>query len=89
MPALLFSPRMDNRSLLETLADIAYTAGTEKYYHGDSREGISEFIEWALEFERIHKDTDWDSGDYIETVENFALAKMRAQGEDGRIPTQD
>ncbi|MDF7815279.1 hypothetical protein [Hymenobacter sp. YC55] len=71
---------MDNQSLLEALADIAFTAGHCKYYNGDSREAISEFIRWAKEFEELHKNTDWDSGDYIETVEAFAVVKMREQG---------
>ena len=87
VPTLIFFALMDNQSLLETLADIAFTAGQYKYHNGDSREAISDFIQWAKEFEELHKATDWDSGDYIATVEAFAVAKMRAQGENGEIPT--
>jgi len=34
-------------SLCEAVADISYIAATENYYTNDSREMISQFIEWA------------------------------------------
>jgi len=62
--------------LCEALADIAYLAGRESYYGGDSREDVANFIKWAQEFEAKHKDNDWEGGDYIETIETFAAKKM-------------
>ena len=43
---------MNNLKLLETVADISYIAGCKKYYSGNSRVDISEYIIWAKEFEK-------------------------------------
>ena len=47
-----------NRKLLETVADIAYSAGEAGYFSGDSRADVNEFIHWAKIFEKEHKRTD-------------------------------
>lgn len=67
---------MKNRSLLETLSDIAYIAGSRNYFSGDSRLDISEFIRWAKEFENINTHTDWDKEDYILAVTAFVESKV-------------
>jgi hypothetical protein len=67
---------VDERNLLEALADIAYIAGAEKFYGGDSRADISNFITWAKEFHKLHQNTNWDEIDYIETITEFAMAKI-------------
>lgn len=66
----------DNK-LFEAIADIAYIAGQEKYYSGDSRADMSSFIYWAKEFERLNENTDWDKQDYILAIEEFALKKLQ------------
>ncbi len=42
-------------SLCEAVADISYTAAKENYRTNDSREMIAQFIEWAKEFEYLHR----------------------------------
>jgi hypothetical protein len=68
---------MKTSLLLETVADIAYLAGTEKYYSGDSRGDMSDFISWAKEFEKLHKNTNWEENDYIIEVEEFTKEKLK------------
>ncbi|MDI6722452.1 MAG: hypothetical protein QMD97_02745 [Candidatus Aenigmarchaeota archaeon] len=70
---------MENVKLLETVADIAYIAGFHKYYSGNSRLDISEYIQWAVEFEKVHQKTDWDKADYMLLVEEFTENKMKAE----------
>lgn len=68
---------MMNKKLLETVADIAYSAGEVGYFSGDSRADISEFIYWAKLFEKQHKNTDWDQVDYILTMQEFVDEKLK------------
>lgn len=68
---------MDNK-LLEAVADISYYAGQKGYFSGNSREDILNFIWWAKEFQHFHKDTDWNSTDYILMIEAFAQDKLTA-----------
>lgn len=68
-----------NQKLLETVADIAYHAGYDKHYSGDSRVDIMNFIWWAKEFESIHKDTDWESIDYMLTIDAYAKDKLEKE----------
>lgn len=64
-------------SLCEALADIAYIAGNNKYYSGDSRLDIANFIDWAKEFEYLNRGIEWGmEKDYIEEIERFTLAKI-------------
>lgn len=71
-----------NRKLLETVADIAYTAGEVGYFSGDSRADISEFIHWAKMFQEEHKRTNWDEVDYLLTVQEFVEDKLKAAMEE-------
>lgn len=65
-----------NQKLLEALADISYFAGQREYYTGDSRADILDFIWWAKEFEHIHRNTNWDSEDYMLAIELYSVAKL-------------
>lgn len=66
-----------NFKLLETVADISYAAGLNKYYSGDSRMDMSTFIKWAQEFQELHKNTDWTTCNYMLVIESYAEAKLR------------
>lgn len=67
--------------LLEAVADIAYIAGGRSFYSGDSRKDISDFIEWAVEFES-HRNMStegvetYHGDDYMTAIEKFALKKL-------------
>ena len=65
--------------LNEAIADIAYVAGCERYYGGDSRQDKQDFIDWAVEFEAMNEGYDWNGGEYIDEIEAFATAKMSAK----------
>ena len=65
-----------NLSILETVADIAYIAGTHRYYSSDSRADIRQFIWWAEQFEKLHNDTDWGADDYIIKIEDYTHRKL-------------
>lgn len=68
-------------SLCEAVADIAYIAGQQNFYSGDSRSDISTFIEWAKEFERINNSIQWgvDEGmDYIDAIYSFTIKKINS-----------
>jgi hypothetical protein len=67
-------------SLCEAVADISYLAGEHKYYSGNSRQDIGDFIQWAFEFEKINNGVKWgiDSNiDYIDAITSFAENKMK------------
>lgn len=65
-----------NYKLLETVADIAYYAGQKSYYSGNSRQDMMDFIWWAKEFEEFHENTDWDTIDYMLTIEEYTEKKL-------------
>ena len=67
-------------ALCEAIADISYIAAKENYRTDNSREMISQFIQWAKEFEYIHKDIEWGINstlDYIESIDYFTLFKIK------------
>ena len=70
------SPARVAQRTAETLADIAYLAGTARFHTGDSREDIQSFIAWAAEFESKWSEEKDDSGDYMLAIETFTLAKL-------------
>jgi hypothetical protein len=72
---------MENMKILEAVADIAYVAGFHKYSSGDSRLDISQYIQWAAEFEKIHQTTNWDEADYIFLIEEFTDRKIKAEND--------
>ena len=66
-------------SLCEAVADISYIASQERYSTDDSRLMISQFIEWAIEFEQLHKNILWGINsplDYIESIYYFTIFKI-------------
>lgn len=62
----------------EVIADICYQAGITGYYSGDSRADISLFVEWAHQFEDMHAQTEWGTGDndYMTEIEKFTETKL-------------
>lgn len=67
-------------SFAEALADIAYNAGEQKFYSGNSRADIQLFIYWAEEFQSLYPDPDyWNDNDYIDTILEFTTAKINAE----------
>ena len=68
---------MNDKKLLETVADISYIAGLKQHYSGNSRYDIAEFISWAKEFEKMHNGTDWDNEDYMLAIEQYANEKIK------------
>ena len=66
-------------SLCEAVADIAYIAAKEDYESEDSREKFAQFIEWAKEFELLHKGVQWGINfppEYIDSIQHFAIFKI-------------
>ncbi len=66
-------------SLCEAVADIAFIAAKENYETKDSREKFARFIEWAKEFEWLHKEVEWGVNflpEYIKSIELFAMFKI-------------
>ena len=66
-------------SLCEAVADISYIAAKEDYRTGDSREMISQFIEWAKEFEYLHRNIEWGINsdlEYIDSIYYFTIFKV-------------
>ncbi len=66
-------------SLCEAVADIAFIAAEENYQTKDSREKFAQFIEWAEEFEYLHRNVEWGVNflpEYIDSIEYFAMFKI-------------
>ena len=66
-------------SLCEAVADISYIAAKENYCTDDSREMISQFIEWAKQFEYLHRNIKWGINsdlDYIDSIYYFTIFKI-------------
>jgi hypothetical protein len=66
-------------SLCESLADIAYIAGKEDYEIEDSRRKFEQFIEWAHEFEWLHRNIEWGVNfepEYIDSIYHFTIFKI-------------
>lgn len=61
----------DDRLLIDAIADIAFYAGSIKYYSGDSRADIYHFINLAEEFAKLHHKTDWEEIEYIDTIDAY------------------
>ena len=76
---------MKNYKLLETIADISFIAGENKFFTGDSRADVSEFIIWANEFEKKNSKTNWDDVDYLLAIEEFTSQKIKKHHADLRI----
>ncbi|MGE5433047.1 MAG: hypothetical protein ACM3QX_18360 [Syntrophomonadaceae bacterium] len=65
-------------SLCEAVADLALNAGEFKLHEmiHDSRQLISDIIQWARDFEEAHKKTNWGiDADYIEEIDKYFAGK--------------
>lgn len=69
---------MKHQKLIETVADISFIAGEMKYFSGDSRQDVSNFILWANQFQKENAKTNWNEIDYRLTIENFTIQKIKA-----------
>ena len=66
-------------SLCEAVADIAFIAAKENYKTEDSREKFARFIEWAKEFEYLHRNVEWGVNflpEYIDSIKYFTMFKI-------------
>ena len=66
-------------SLCEAVAEISYIAAEQNYHTEDSREMFGQFIEWASEFELIHKQIEWGVNsplEYIDSIYHFTIFKI-------------
>lgn len=66
-------------SLCEAVADIAYIAAKENYEIEDSRRKFTQFIEWAQEFEWLHRNVEWGVNfepEYIDSIYHFTIFKI-------------
>ena len=62
------------------LIDIAYNVGAKRLtdkYEIDSRLLVKEMIVWADNFIEIHRNSDWETKDYILAVDEFAELKVK------------
>lgn len=61
----------------EVLADICYELGVSQVtINNNSRAFIAKTIEWADEFDRLHKNTDWHEVDYLNAIHEFTRKKI-------------
>jgi hypothetical protein len=72
---------MNDMAVKETVADIALMAGymlaKGKIQFDDSRQLISDILDWAEEFMLLHEKSDWDTDDYITSVDRFSINKLK------------
>lgn len=69
---------MEMKSLMETVAYLSYILGQSGATSGDSRVDIQEVMDWAENFEELHKETDWNTIDYISEIEKYSTQKIDA-----------
>ena len=58
--------------MLETLFQITYEMGFQKFYSGNTMADMATAIEMAQRFEQEHKDTDWDNEDWLLAIDNYS-----------------
>ncbi|MGV2885932.1 hypothetical protein [Paenibacillus taichungensis] len=72
-----------NRKVVESVADIALTAGVlfmkGDFQIEDSREFVGQIIEWSKEFNTLHQLDEWENVSYIEAIDAFAKTKILDQ----------
>lgn len=69
---------MKNQKFIEIVADISYIAGETKYFSGNSREDVSNFILWATQFQKENSKTNWFDADYRLAIEKFTIQKIQS-----------
>ena len=70
-PQLVEKLTYNPQSLLETLFQITYEMGFQKFDSGNTMADMMAAIEMAQRFEREHKDTDWDQEDWLSATSEF------------------
>ena len=65
------------QSLLETLFQITYEMGFQKFYSGNTMADMATAIEMAQRFEQEHKDTDWDQEDWLSATSEFIEEEIK------------
>lgn len=66
-------------SLCEAVADISFIAAEQNYKTDNSREKIDQVIEWAKQFEYLHKNIEWGINsplDYLDSIYYFTIFKV-------------
>lgn len=71
------SPYQFPRQHPEIISDIAYFAGADHIYSGDSRADMVMFVEWSEEFLELHSETDWEKEDYMLLIMDFSERKHK------------
>jgi hypothetical protein len=56
--------KYENTEITRSPADISYIAGEMKYFSGNSRADVLEFIYLAKDFQKSHSKTNWNEIDY-------------------------
>lgn len=75
MNAPIYSQRV-----MESAVEIAYMAGAYGFQTPNSRDMMSDFVAWAVEFEKLpYEDDDW-----MELIDSFAVEMMVIEIERGR-----
>ena len=67
-------------SLCEAIADISFITAKENYHTNDSRLVIAQIIEWANDFEYLHRKIVWGINsplDYRNSIYHFTLFKIK------------
>lgn len=65
------------QSLLETLFQITYEMGFQKFYSGNTMADMATAIEMAKRFEQEHKNTDWDNEDWLQAISDFTMKEIK------------
>lgn len=72
-------PRYSQRDM-ESAVEIAYTAGHYGFKTPNSRDMMSDFIDWAVTFEK----TPYEDDDWMELIDSFAIEKLAIEVERGQ-----
>lgn len=70
--------KQSDELFLDALTDMAVYVGWQQLEFDDSRVRTALIRDWATEFAELHKGTDWESADYITTVDRFVEDKLTA-----------
>lgn len=66
--------------MLHTLIEmtvLAHEMRKSTCYEVDRSDLRDMLVEWAAEFEEVHRKTDWEENDWFETIEKFTFEKMQ------------
>lgn len=66
-------------TLCEAVTDITYIAAKENFDMEDSRRKFAQFIEWAQEFQYLHRNVEFGvtfEPEYVDSIYYFAIFKI-------------